>query len=125
MALAGDRDRRLEMVEGADAETAAQKEQEMMADVTEKIEDYEFVKGAADATYFNKVFATIEVTEESIPVEGGGQSSARGANRTPEKEKEVIDEELREIENKYKMLKVIATKFLQAPEWSNMIKNLL
>ena len=38
---------------------------------------------------------------------------------------EVFDEELREIETKYKILKVLARKFLKSPEWIAMITNLL
>lgn len=63
-----------------DAELVAARDIEMVGEVAGEIEDYEFVKGAKDATYFNKAFATIEVTEESLPADGekGGQQSARG-----------------------------------------------
>jgi hypothetical protein len=37
----------------------------------------------------------------------------------------LVDEELRDIENKFKILKVIATKFIKSEEWITMIKNLL
>jgi len=37
----------------------------------------------------------------------------------------VADDELREIETKYKTLKVIASKFLHNEEWIEMIDNLL
>ena len=38
---------------------------------------------------------------------------------------ETADDELKDIETKYKTLKVIANKFLQSQEWVDMIKNLL
>ena len=36
-----------------------------------------------------------------------------------------VDDELREIETKYKTLKVLSKKFLENEEWQGMIQNLL
>lgn len=42
----------------------------MAGDVAGDVEDYEFVKGARDSIYFNKTFASIDITEESLPADG-------------------------------------------------------
>lgn len=55
VALAGDRDRKLEALE-IDADTAAQNEALMAQDIVAEVEDYEFKKGAKDAVYFDKKF---------------------------------------------------------------------
>ena len=62
-----------------------------------------------DSIYFNKVF--VEPNED-----GEGQ---------PPVPEPPVDEELKDIETKYKTLKVTATKFLKSEEWSDTIKNLL
>lgn len=54
------------------------------------IDEYEFKKGAKDSDYFMKQFIDPVEGEEQPPVQDGG------------------DDELKEIENKYKMLKVLA-----------------
>ena len=55
VALAADRDRKLEALE-IDADTAAQNEALMAQDIVAEVEDYEFKKGAKDAVYFDKKF---------------------------------------------------------------------
>ena len=55
VALAADRDRKLEALE-VDAETAAQNEALMAQDIVTEVEEYEFTKGAKDAIYFDKKF---------------------------------------------------------------------
>ena len=69
---------------------------------------------ARDAIYFDKKFPDLDENGEVIEPP---------ADQKPATER--IDEELRDIENKYKMLKVIANKFLTNDEWANMVKNLL
>lgn len=108
-ALQADRDRKLEALE-VDAETAAQNDALMAQDIANEVEEYEFKKGAADAIYFDKKFPE--------PVEEGQEPP-----QPPHTER--VDEELSQIENKYKTLKVMASKFLKNDDWSAMIKNLL
>ena len=91
-----------------DAEAAAQNDALLSQEIATEIEEYEFKQGAHDAVYFDKKFP--EVNEEGEPV-------------PPPTERK--DEELFDIETKYKTLKVIASKFLGSEEWSNMVKNLL
>lgn len=68
-----------------------------------------------------------EPTEEEL-------KEAAAAKDPKEKEKpnqpvaapaEIVDEELREIETKYKTLKVMSGKFLKEKEWTDMVANLL
>lgn len=55
VALAADRDRRLEALD-VDAEAAAQNDAALSLEIATEIEDYEFTKGAVDAVYFDKKF---------------------------------------------------------------------
>ena len=82
----------------------------MATDIATEVEEYEFIKDKPDAIYFDKKFPD--------PVEEGQEPP-----QPPPTER--IDEELAQIENKYKTLKVMASKFLKSDEWIGMIKNLL
>ena len=64
VALAADRDRRLEALE-TDAETAAQNDAIMSQEVMQEIEEYEFKQGAVDSIYFDKKF--VEINEDGEP----------------------------------------------------------
>lgn len=109
VALAADRDRRVETLD-QEIEGGTSRDREMTAELVTEIEEFEFVRGARDSNYFNKQFVeenAEETSQHAVPPE------------------HPVDEELREIEIKYKTLKVIASKFINSPEWSAMIKNLL
>lgn len=61
VALAGDRDRRLEALD-TDQENAAQNDVILSQEIAQEVEDYEFKQHARDSKYFDKKFP--EVNEE-------------------------------------------------------------
>lgn len=106
-ALAADRDRRLEAMKQQDEND--QNDQSIAAEIAGEIEEYEFKNGAKDSAYFQKQF----VNEQDE--DGNTTMQIISTN----------DEELRDIETKYKMLKVLAHRFLMLNDWNEMIANLL
>lgn len=107
LALSQDRDRRLAAMQ-ADLDQEARTESVHAVEIANEIEEFVFKPNAEDTIYFEKVLEQPEQEE--------GQ---------PTIEQPPVDDELREIENKYKMLKVMAQRFLQNPEWRDLVRNLL
>lgn len=130
VALAADRDRRLEMLQEGDGEPGAA-DATLSADIANDVEDFEFQEGNPDAIYFQKVFEKEEVEGEATPIEA--KDAPKDKKEAPKKAPEPVpvtppenlDDELREIEIKFKTLKVIASKFLKEEVWKDMLKNLL
>ena len=90
-------------------EKQVQENAEMAGEVAQGVEEYEFKKGANDAVYFDKKFPE--------PVEEGQEPP-----QPPPTER--VDEELAQIENKYKTSKVLASVFL-GKKWKGEILELL
>ena len=93
--LTADRDRRIELVSGEAADP--EQDAEAMTEFQEKAENFVWKKNDSDKIYFNR-----HVTEEEY----------------------VPDEELVQIENKYKYLSIIANRFKDSKEWNGFIDNL-
>lgn len=103
VALAADRDRRLDALKHDD-DGSAGNETTLAHEMATEIEEFDFKQGAADSTYFGKQFVS-EVDEEG--------------NTVHEIKNAANDDELREIETRYKTLKVLSKRFLMLPEWSS------
>lgn len=130
VALAADRDRRLELLQEVEGEPGAA-DANMAADVATDVEEFEFVEGTHEAFYFKKVFEKEEVEGEATPIETKDapkdkkEAAKKAAEHVPVAVPDSQDEELRDIEMKFKTLKVIAQKFLKDDSWKDMVKNLL
>lgn len=134
VALAGDRDRRLKALEDVEGEGIGAADATLSQEVLADVEEYEFKEGEPDSEYFQKTFEKEEAEEEAPESKDGPVSKGKDAAPAKAEPKqppaqvpvaEPVDDELREIETKYKTLKVIATKFLKEENWKDMIKNLL
>ena len=129
VALAADRDRRIETLESQEGDGHAQHDALLSQGIATEVEEYEFKEGAPDAIYFQKTFEKdVEEDGHSTMPPVAAEPPAKGGQHAPPVTavtQEVFDEELRDIETKYKILKVLARKFLKSQEWIAMITNLL
>ena len=93
--LIADRDRRIELLAGESGDP--EQDAEAVVEFQDKIENFVWKTDDSDKIYFNR-----HVTEEEY----------------------VADEELVQIENKYKYLAIIANRFKDAKDWNGYIDNL-
>jgi hypothetical protein len=96
-ALTADRSRRADMLSGETAGGDAEAEAENATEIAAEIEEYKWKSDETDKIYFMR-----HITEEDY----------------------VPEEELASIEQKYKMLTVMANRFEKNKEWLEYVENL-